>query len=482
MVLAGLSAWAAWMWVWSMKVTLSPLQGDALCFVPAAMSLAEGNGLRNPVYHPGRVADRADPTRLNWHGPVAPHVWSWLAWDKNYIGLKFGGARTAALGLLAMLAALLRRGWRSGQTGWLSVWMPAWIILGSGWIFTHLGRPENVAAAAAVLTLAVLPATMSATWACIAGAGLGVVVATAPAAGMLLTPLVMLAVGLNASAEVLWKRLVILAVTSLAVCGTLLQTLGFGVGEWMEGMWLHGGEVILEGEMSSLKPYWLWLPDSPLLIVSLLAVLGTLWWNRPRREMTLSGFQKLVIIASILMLGVAAFIALIRIATNYYNVLPALACLIVFTAWQWMRRPLRLSSWALLLALGLPVLGLARSVVVLNSASAHGLSVHQAKQWIAEDFAKLIPQNQSVVFGHALFELTDTDALAGRPIRLSHDMEFREDCIVLPQAGMGTVEPPRMPGYLMVADRYVREVPQIGGITVARSTGAYGYAIYVRGK
>jgi len=482
MLLASLAAMGVWIWVWNMKVILSPLQGDALCFVPAAKSLMEGRGLHNPAYHPGRVADTKDPTKLNWHGPVAPHVWAWLARGEGYIGIKIGGWRTAAIGLLAMLVALLRRFWKSSAMSWQAVWMPAWIILGSGWIFTHQGRPENVAAAAAMIMLAVLPASLSALGSCIAGAGLGLVVATAPAAGMLMTPLVMLAVTLASPALVFWKRLLIAGGVALAVCGLLVSTLGFGLREWIAAMSLHGGEVIAEGRMSSLKPYWLWLADSPLLVVSLLALAACGWGCRSSRQEAFSGFQKLIIAGTLLMLGVAAFISLIRIATNYYNILPVLACLIVLVAGQWARKSVRAASWALVLALAFPVAGLARSVIVLQGASAHGLSFEMAKEQLATDLANEVPKSQAVAFNHTLFELTDTDAVAGREVRLCHDMDIREDWLVMPQAGVGRVEPPDLAGFRLITDRYVRAVPAVAGFAVANNTGAYGYAIYARAK
>lgn len=482
MLLASLAVMGVWIWVWNMKVILSPLQGDALCFVPAAKSLMEGRGLHNQAYHPGRVADPQDPTKLNWHGPVAPYVWAWLARGEGYIRIKIGGARTAAIGLLAMLVALLRRFWKASAMSWQAVWMPAWIILGSGWIFTHQGRPENVAAAAAMIVLAVLPASLSTIGSCVVGAGLGVVVATAPAAGMLMTPLVMLAVTLTTPATLFWKRLLVVGGVALAACGLLVSTLGFGLREWVAAMSLHGGEVIAEGRMSSLKPYWLWLADSPLLVVSLLALAACGWWCRSSRQEAFSGFQKLVIAGALLMLVVAAFVSLIRIATNYYNILPVLACLIVLAAGQWLRRPVRAASWALVLALAFPLAGLTRSVIVLRSASVHGLSFGQAKEQLAADLDTHVPKEQTVAFSHALFELTDTDAVAGREVRLCHDMDIHEDWLVMPQAGVGRVEPPALAGFRMVTDRYARAVPGVAGLVAASNTGAYGYAIYAREK
>jgi hypothetical protein len=124
----------------------SPLNGDALYFVPAARSLVEGNGLRNPLWQPTLPAEPQDASRLNWHGPIAPSVWALFSKDASYMEVKKAGVKVAALGLFLMAAGIVSQVLRSRESSWLQVLLAFFAVLGSGWLFMPNGRPESVAA------------------------------------------------------------------------------------------------------------------------------------------------------------------------------------------------------------------------------------------------------------------------------------------------------------------------------------------------
>lgn len=479
-----LVAVVVWICVWNMKLSLAPLSGDALCFVPAVKSLVAGQGMRNPIYSPTLVVDAGDPTRLNWHGVVAPHLWAFLTCEPTYQGVKNAGVLVSISGLVFFALGILRHSLRHHGRDWRLIVLPAVVVLGSGWLFEFNGRPESVASMIAALVVLILPAQVGWLWLTIVGCGLGAVVATTPAAGLLMTPLVILFLALRSPKERLIGGIAWLGSVALLVCIGLVEWLGYGVVEWLKAMQLHGQTVLLQNAGGKLVSYWLFLTDSPLLLLAVIALISSLFLSRGFHGQNQSLLNRIVLAASVVLLCGAAYIALIKIATNYYNVLPVMVCLIaIATHGVIVVSESRKLTWLLVMAAMIPsTLALARSSLVLRVAHLQGVPFQRAVGMLSDDLSSLGPLAEKVCLGHSLVELFDTRAFFNRTVGIGHGLREGDGCFVLQQAYMGVTQPPELPGLSVVVNRFVPVVPSIFGFPIARSTGAYGYAIYTKAQ
>ncbi len=480
-IFAVLLALSVWCFMWSIRAEWSPLNGDALYFVPAARNLVEGKGLRNPLWQPTLPAEPQDASRLNWHGPIAPTVWALFSKDASYTEVKKAGVKVAALGLFLMVAGIVSQALRSRESSWLQVFLALFAVLGSGWLFMPNGRPESVAALLVSGMMLWMPRSVSWRWVLWAALGLGTLVATAPAAGMLLAPLAMLYLALRSPCELVLPSTILLGALSMLVCVTWVETLGYGVVEWMQAMKLHGQVVLWQNQGGSLATYWLWHLESPLLLISFVALAAS-FWPGSRWDFQLSGItRKLVALAALGLLVAGVYVALWKIATNYYNIIPLMVCLIFLSVRRLLHSMSRPAFALLLLALLPSTAALGRSLVILREASQHGMSAADAREMLAKDLSVLAGTG-TVVLGQSLFELSDASFLQSDKVRVGTELTDGDACLVMPQAFTGRVTPTERAGLQLVTDRFGREVPSVLGVPVAKTPGAFGYAIYVRGK
>lgn len=480
-IVAAFVALAVWCHAWSLRAMWSPLNGDALYFVPAARSLVEGNGLRNPLWQPTLPAEPQDASRLNWHGPIAPSMWALFSKDASYMEVKKAGVKVAALGLFLMAAGIVSQVLRSRESSWLQVLLALFAVLGSGWLFMPNGRPESVAALLVSGMMLWMPRSISWQWVLWAALGLGTLVATAPAAGMLLAPVAMLYLALRGPDDRVLPFTIVLGALSMLVCVTWVETLGYGVMEWLEAMKLHGQVVLWQNQGGSLMTYWLWHLESPLLALSLVALLASFWPGSSWRFHLPGGARKFVALAALGLLVAGVYVALLKIATNYYNIIPLMACLIFLAARRLFQAMSKPALALLLLALVPSTLALGRMLLVLDHASHHGVSVVAAREMLTQDLSDLAGSG-TIVLGQSLFELGDTPLLKSGRVRIGSDLKDGDACLVMPQAFTGQVAPPELAGLRLLVDRFGREAATIFGLPLARTPGAFGYAIYVRGK
>ncbi len=458
--------------MWRAESETKPLDGDAMCFVPAATSLASGHGWVNELYHPAEVADKAHPEKFTWHGVVAPKLWSVLSPAPDFNGVRQAGVAWATIGLLAFGLALARHQRLSNS-------MLALAILGSAWMFTHNGRPEPIAAVIVAFALLVLPCEISFPWHLIAGVGLGIVGATSPAAAALIAPWVIVAIGL--SQKTLKATLlggVTVAVISATVTLALVTASGCTPGLWIESMALHSKNVVWGRNDGGFSLYWLRSPERPLLIVGAL-ILVCCAWRSVSKFTSAAVSVRVVMAASMVAFSLLAYRVAIRPAPCLYNLFPLFVILTVCAAGVSTRPMLPLFACAMLL----PTLGLARSGAMWWTAKTTGFSRNQASTTLTDHLRMLKVADHRIGLSSGLFELADApevSPLHPQIVSWSSASGADFDLLVIQQANTGMLEPAAITGFHLIADHFDHQKPALAKLGLAKSSGSYAYALYGR--
>lgn len=424
--------------------------------------------------------------RYNWHGPMAPWLWSVLASDATLAGAKAGLYRNALIGYMLMIAAMLRHaggcasgaGCRSGLVVGGALFV---LLLGSGWLFQPHGRPEILASTFVALGFLIEPKAVSHPWSILWGCMIGSVGACSPLAGLPVAGMALLRLASNNHSRRLLADVLLMGLCSIAAFICLLETLGHGTLETLQGIRLHAQSALWGKPEGSFSPYWLFLTDCPGLlfhgiILAALCAGPVGGWMKGKSLAACS----VMVLAALLMVVTAGELVPVR-GKNYYNVLPFLAGLMILVAkksWS----SFTTKNWTVVaLCMSLPCVGLARHALILRDACRQEPSVRQAADQLAGDLASLKLSSGSVVLSESLFELADDPALGGHvPVRGGVNAN-PEAGLVFAQAYSGLVQPPREFGGAKIwVNRFSINQPKILGFRIARTAGAYGYAIYLR--
>lgn len=465
--------------LWRFEAQLRPLDGDAVCFVPTALSLARHEGWQNPLYRPAEVADASAPKRFIWHGVVAPWLWAKFSSAATYAGVREGAIWVSWLGLVLLGIALVRRQVRASLVGTV---LTALTMAGSASYFWHSGRPESVAATVVAATLLLLPRRCSHLWMIIAGMSLGVLAATTPAAAALLVPWVIIAV-LYADLPVTQKLMgiALISLLSAGLAALLISSTGCSLTLWLKSMALHSKNVVWSRSDTSLKPYWIAAPERPFLIGTVLCLTASLGVARvvklPADRMMRAG-----VVLCLVVFAALAWKTTIKPSPCVYNLFPLLVVLAAvaaqsaMSAWDHARR---LPALLLIIGLAFPIGGLVRQAVVLRVASQQGMTVQAARERLGADLAELKLTHQPVGLTNGLFELHDGQVPGSPKFQMISDPDAPPAGVrLVQQANSGLRTPPAVPGFTLLLNRFDDTVPTVAGLPLARTTGSFTYALF----
>ncbi len=288
--------------------------GDSHAFVPPALLLKAGGGLRNPISELARQLDPTGQARYLQYPPLFPWALSRLMARPTPAAAFLAIAGLNAVNVV-LCALLFARAARSGP------WAAALALLGTATLLAgeQTGRPEVLATLWVLLAIHVhlaLPPERS--W-LPAGVILGLLGATHPVGALLLGLLAVLAYAVRLpTGRALRVSCGTLAV-SLAVFTGILAASPFGLRETLEGMRRHGGAVAARGSQGALVTYWISNPGGTLYALPYLLLLALLAWRIWRRDLAVRS-PVLFTVALLPLLGVV-WRAGIQIPELSYNVL-----------------------------------------------------------------------------------------------------------------------------------------------------------------
>lgn len=468
-----------WSVSWWMRMQWSPLNGDAYYFVPVSTSLSRGEGMNHPWWQQPSPAVADSPMRYNWHGPMAPWLWSALASDSTLAGAKAGLYRNALIGYVLMIAAMLRHAGAGCRPGFVAGGTFFLLLLGSGWLFQPHGRPEILASSFVALGFLIEPKAVSHRWSVLWGCVIGFVAACSPLAGLPVAGMALLRLASKNHTRLLLADVLLMGLCSIAAFVGLLETIGYGTLETLQGIKLHAQSALWGKPEGSFSPYWLFLTDCPGLLFHAV-ILGALC-ARPvggwmKGESLATG--SVLLLAALLMVVTAGELVPVR-GKNYYNLIPFMAGLMILVAkksWP----SFKFKDWTVLaIGMSLPCIGLARHAFILSNACRHEPSFRQTAELLASDLANLKLSSGNVVLSESLFEFADDPVLGGQVSVLGGIHAKPEASLIFAQAYSGLVQPPRELGESKIlVNRFSLNQSKIFGFGIARTAGGYGYAIY----
>ena len=456
--------------VWFGESQVKPLDGDAVCFIPTATSLAAGHGWANQLYRPAEVADPAHPQKFTWHGVMAPMLWSSLSPSPSYNGARASGIAWAVIGLLCLGFTLARQAHVNHATLAIS-------LFGSAWIFTHNGRPEPIAAVIVAATLLVLPLLRYRFQLGMMALSLGVIGAATPAAALLIAPWIVIFIAYHIdSPKTAFLSVITVATVSAAVALAFVSATGCSPSTWIHSMMLHSKNVVWGRNDGDFSRYWLLSPERPLLIV-IAAVLAGCSWSSVSGLLQRQAWAQFVAAMSLACFLCLAYVVAIRPTPCIYNLFPLFVILTAVALRSGERKAGILIGCVMLI----PMAGLARSACMWQAATTTGLSREAASAMLAEDLQKVKSPAGTIALTGGLFELTDVPHVAAlHPKIVSWSEPASTDLFVVQQANMGSLNAPQMPNFSMVADHFDHHKPALAALGLAKTSGSYAYALYVR--
>jgi hypothetical protein len=446
--------------------------GDSQAFVPAALSLDAGNGLRNPVAQLSRDLDPAGQARFVQYPPLFPLTIALLMPAPSPRNA-FGGL--AVLNVLNLVLAV----WLFVRCLPLSHGLAlaaATLGLATSLLGQQTGRPEPLAmlwvllAAHALLTVKPAAAWLS------CGILLGLTGATQPMAGVILGLLLaaFLSVRLPMRAALLATGQ--LLALSVLVFFAVLALSPLGIGETLDGIRRHADLTLVDRRSGErLITYWITHPGAtfyalPFLLLVAPALSGLRAWRSAVRSPLLCGLC-LALLAAVVWNSTG------RSPEHSYN-LVLFAPLVFAANLHWAFRSESEAARALVPAIhALTALGYLRAVVLFGFFLAHGISLETARAQLA----RIAPTAHGPISVTPSLWVLSEDYSHLRAVPAGTPAEFLEgDLLILQQNYSGQRVPPRLAGLRLVENHFVERSCHLLGLPVARTVPGYAFAVYRR--
>lgn len=452
--------------------------GDSQSFLPTALTLDAGLGLRNPVSRFSRDLDPTGQGRYVQYPPLFP--WSVAL----LMPAPTPRAAFLAVALLSVLDLVLAAWlfWRaagiSGRRAASAVWAVAAATLGIATLLLgqQNGRPEPLAtlwvllAAHALLTLRPALSWLP------CGVLLGLTGATHPMAGVILGLLLATFLSVRLPVSAALQTIGSLLALSLLVFSAVLALSPPGLGETLDGIRRHADLTIVERHSGErLSTYWITHPGATFYALPFLLLLPAGWqglraWRSAVRSPLLCGLC--LVVLAVVVWGSSG-----RSPEHVYN-LHLFAPLVFAANLGWAGTSARPSTRALVPAVhALTALGYLRAVVLFGFFLPHGVSLETARA----DFARIAPLARGPVsVTPSLWVLSD-DLERLRTVPAHTPAESLEgDLLILQQNYSGLSTPPDLPGLRLIENHFVDRPCRLFGLPVARTMPGYGFAAYRR--
>ncbi|HEY3569711.1 MAG TPA: hypothetical protein VGP73_17390 [Thermoanaerobaculia bacterium] len=448
-------------------VSVFPIpSGDSHAFVPPALLLKGGGGLRNPISELARELDPTGQARYLQYPPLFPWIVAALMArpTPSAAFLAIAGLNVINVVLCVLLFA------RAAGPGRLATAAAALLGIATLLVGEQTGRPEVLATLWVLLAIhAHLALSPERSWLPV-GAILGLLGATHPVGALLLGLLAVMAHAARLpTGRALGRSAGTLAV-SLAVFAGILAVSPYGLRETLEGLRRHGGAVAARGSQGTLIPYWITNPGGTLYALPYLLLIALLAWRAARRELPVR--SPALLAAVLLPLLAVAWRTGVQVPELSYNVLlfaPAVfAANLRLAGGEAGRWPDRGAA----LAHGLTGLGYLRQLVLFGLFLTQGIPLAEARG----AFRRLPAQARVAVTPSLWVVAEDYERMTVFP--LAEGPRAGQDAVMVQQSYTGLTSPPPLPGYRMVENRFLPRPGRLLGIKVANTVPGYGYAVY----
>jgi hypothetical protein len=450
--------------------------GDPTWWGPVLINAANGDGYHSEFCPPPGSHDPSGGGRFLWHG------FTGVMLQAHLLALLPGPATLEQLFAVHALisgVALVLAWWWWRRVAPTTTWSGA-LLAGGGLIalatqFAGVGfRPEPMITVLVLATLLFLHAVPDRHRPPIAGIALGLIIVGHPVPGVLLALLWTVVETVRHPPTAAITRIAVSAGVSVAtIAAYIVVALPFPLADWLWGLRANARHAILDvpDAWLAVRAFidgWMFQAGSPFLGISVLGavILGGCWCARaaPRRWT--------VALAIALLLGTAFYF--LRAPGRTYNLVPLWPLLVPAVA-------LAAVPYRRLVDAGF---GLSQAMI------GAGLAYFIAAAWWTWGATATIDEARAATA--RLIAHGDGPVAASFGLWPLHDDHRVLVCwdpdpdppgttwAILQQANRGRQEPPMIPGYTIVEDRFARGRPRIFGIAVANTFGGYGYAVYRR--
>jgi hypothetical protein len=455
--------------------------GDAVVFMPPAINLKAGRGLTNPLWKVN-----PDPTgqhRYLEHPPLFQMVVSACmrtTETKNaFIVLAIFNALTLALYAAFLCTAKFAQRLMSSLGGFVVLLSSVFAL--AFMIFTDAsGRPEALSTLVLSLALAVVTWLPRKYWAVCLGIAIGVAAAIHPVHGIFIACLVAMAFLFTAPLRQAIRNMMLAAAIALPLFWLLLSLSPYPVAETLHAVSKHaafanGSDDPLSG---LLVFYFKLVPWAGfyLLGLSLVLICFCLYFWRSSENRATRWTRVTVLCLTALAFW---FFSVRRPSASYYLMMlaPALAAgaLYLFDARGGTAagRKAALPLCVLLAFFSVFGLCLVRDIALFVDYRTGGVSFAEARKEFG-DLAR--STNQTIYVSESLWVLSDEF----ERIRIVERGTASGDLMVLQQTQRGSLSPPVIPGYRLLAQRFVTHQPTCFGLPIGRTMPGYSFAVFAR--
>jgi hypothetical protein len=457
---------------------LYPLpSGDSHLFVPPAVSLRNGHGFRDPLSGLKDLLDPSGRARYVQYPPLFPLV---IAACMPTGSVRAAYLVIAGMSVLALAAAAFLL-WRDLEPEKPLSFRPALEIgfaglgMATALLGQQAGRPEALATPIALAACAVMlhwRGVPARPW--FVGLLIGLMGAVHPMGAVLLWLLLcaVLAVQLATLPAVRFATLSL--ATALGAFAAILALSPSGLPAIIAGSWRHAHIALLRGSPASIAWYWLNSSTASFYAFPYLATLGLIVALLVSRRLAPRSWSLLALAVS----GGAAIVWLtvVQVPELCYNVI--LFAPIVF--WFNLHAARRLGSSSARAAItacsGVSALGFVRSVILLAIFLRSGVPFAAARS----AYARLAEHTTGPVAITPSFWVLAEDYDRMEVILDALHAGARPGAMMVQQSYSGLLEPPQVPQFMLLEDRFAHRPYQLLGITIAHSLPGYGFAIYRR--
>ena len=456
------------------------LDGDAITFLPSAVTFRQSGELLNEIYSDAKTWDPAGVGRLVHHGFMFEMVLGSIMPHATYASARLGMAALLSVGLLLSVRLFKRALCPTASIFGLGdcclAGMAVMTVVSITGAFD--GRPELLVMVSAVLVAELVAVSGSQWQEWIIGLAAGLMAATSPIPAVLFIALYGIQVARHHTAKEGVKIILRTLGISAGVFIGLFLLYPYSLQDWLLGMWKQGRQVVERRSGGNFVRWWFLSPETPFIglvyLCGLMYILFTWrqWYGQVRSK-------------ACFWLAVVAFCAVLcafvlKSGERYYNLTPltplALGLLLRgFKALQLKERKpwagIGLQTLMIMSLLGGTV-GFLRPMILFPAFLKDAVSYEEARGRLIR-LRSEEPGRIGITTG--LFSLTED---------YSHiaclGTEKAPRWVMLQQVNTGLSTPTELPGYRLVENRFSLVQPRILGAKLANSPRGYNYAIYER--